>query len=163
MGNFCGARYVPEIKISVLCDICIDNYKKYRKCGKREGENLLLTAVKKGHIYCVKALLESGADVNNNEHTAAIMEAVWDDDDECLKLLLRSGTEVNDVKFKDLINNALICVAKGHSGECSQLLVKEGADVNSVNSTGETALTFASSCQLFECGRSYFDGPIEPL
>ena len=165
MGNICGARNITERNIYTgVCDLSgQDNYEKFRKCGKHAGKKLFLMAVTKSHIYCVKALIETGADVSNTEHAEALMRAAWDGDDECLELLLRTGAGVNDPKFKDLKNNALIAAAKTGGGECLKLLVKEGADVNSVDSTGETALTCASSCYFFNCGGSSFADPKESL
>ena len=85
MGNFCGTRPAAVGKAHGLCEVCEEYYKQFTKSAKRKGRDPLLRAVERGHIYCVKALIQAGADVNSGDYVAALMQAVIDGDDECVK------------------------------------------------------------------------------
>ena len=83
MGNFCGTRPAAIEKVQGLCETCEANYEQYTKSGKRKVQSPVLRAAERSHVYCVKALIESGADLNNC-HVATLVQAVRDGDDECV-------------------------------------------------------------------------------
>ena len=116
MGNFCGTRRAAVRKAHGLCEMCEDNYKELTKSGKRKGEDPLLRAVERSHIYCVKALIQAGADVNNGDHITALMQAASDGNDECVKVLLQGGADVNYTDNSG--DTALIQAAKKGNDEC---------------------------------------------
>ena len=138
MGNICVRGRHAAGQARGLCQICADDYKQYNKTGKHNGEAPIQWAVERSHIYCVKALIESGADVNSSDLAAALMQAVSDGDDECVQVLLHVGAGVNSTDRNG--DTALILAAKKGYVECLNLLVNAGANVNKRNRNGSTAL-----------------------
>ena len=97
-------------------------------------DGTLIIAAWRGHVNCVRTLIEAGADVNSPALTSAVIKGR----EECVNLLLESGADVNaqsDILFK---------AATYGREKWVEFLIKKGADVNHQNSRGNTALMRAA-------------------
>jgi ankyrin repeat protein len=103
------------------------------------GRSALTLAVLGGHMACLDALLEYGADANamdSNESSPAMMAACeghW----EMLEKLLAAGCDPNG-QF-DQEHSMLMLAAMSREPECVRVLVKFGADVDYRRPDGQTA------------------------
>ena len=106
---------------------------------------LLINTNTKDDINSVKALIDSGADVNqvNCRDETAVIWAARDGKAKILKLLIENGADLNK---KDCDGNTAIMLAVIHGQtEIVEILLEHQADINAVNSQGDTALILASS------------------
>ena len=88
------------------------------------GSNLdgtLIIAAWRGHVDCVRALIDKGAKVKSN----ALRSALVKDREKCVTVLLEAGVDVNKQK-----EPSIITALKYDSHKCVNLLLNAGADVN---------------------------------
>lgn len=117
-----------------------------------ESTTLMITA-QKGHLDCVKLLLERGAKLNlRTEHGNALNFAAFSDRREVARFLLDRGIDTDvagqrllsfrrgDKGFTPLMN---ACLSERNDPTLVKWLIERGADVNAKASTGETALSVA--------------------
>ena len=112
----------------------------------------LVTAVVRGNIKNVKALLDAGANVNlsNKWGVTALTEACSCVNREgCVRLLLRSGADVNHLC--NYGGTPLMMANYNDRVEYVQALLDTGADVNIVNTGNWTALMFAAKYKSLRC------------
>ena len=100
------------------------------------GINALYMAARRGHINCVKSLIEAGADVNsiNKHHNTPIMGAAEHGFNGCVEELINAGADVNSVDLDG--DTALMCAAITGKGHCISTLIEVGSDVNIANNEG---------------------------
>jgi ankyrin repeat protein len=103
----------------------------------------LHVAAGKGDIAAVQALLEAGADVNQQDALGAtpILYAAANGKLDIVKFLLHNGADVNAQK-KDGMSALIMAAASGHSSVV-RALIEHGADVNAQDATGQSPLDFA--------------------
>ena len=100
----------------------------------------LCEMIGRGDINDVKALLEYGADVNQQTphfKTTPLLRAIDEQDAEIVKLLLSAGADVN---LASLSGSPITAAAWRASGNIVQMLIDAGADVNAFDYHGYTAL-----------------------
>lgn len=101
----------------------------------------LCEMIGRGGVKDVKALLKSGADVNQqtpNFQTTPLLRAIDEQDAEMVKLLLSAGADVN---LASMSGTPLTAAAWRNSTDIVQMLIDAGADVNALDYQGKTALS----------------------
>ena len=99
-----------------------------------------------GHVKCLEALLNAGADVNyvnpENGYTPLMWSARYGKN-ECMELLIKAGADMN---ISDLHDDDALMLSSTHVGniKCVKLLLEAGADVNHTNWQGATPLMYAA-------------------
>ena len=88
-----------------------------------------------GHVKCLEALLNAGADVNHKNKKNGYTPLVWavrNGKDECVDVLIKAGADVNicDSNGDSALMNASVYQ---RSVRCAELLIEAGADINAVN------------------------------
>ena len=103
----------------------------------------LLCATSRGHIECMKLLLDAGVDKDavNDEGWTPLMYAAAAGFTDGVKLLLDYGVNVNKTDNDGW--TALMIAAMNWDNNIQKLLLDAGAEVNIVNSDGKTALIIA--------------------
>ena len=105
-------------------------------------------AAESGNLPAVRALLESGLDVNKGALTRPLLFAVTKGREEVVKALIEAGADVNLTSSDNLSNLrcTLPLVAAAFSGRsvCIALLLDAGADVDKQEDDGCTALYAAA-------------------
>lgn len=106
------------------------------------GLTPLMTAVGKGHVNVVKALLKAGVNTetkNENDGSTAIFYTVKNDNGvEVARILLDCGANVN-AKTKDS-KNTLHTVVFEENADVVEFLIKAGIDVNARDKFGRTPI-----------------------
>ena len=102
----------------------------------------LLAAASKGHIECIRILLQAGADVNaiGYENYTALILACLHSRDESVQLLIESGADVNLSLDRGAALHAAVSVG---SLKIANILLRAGANVNVVDLDNQTALMVA--------------------
>ncbi|CAH1154571.1 unnamed protein product [Phaedon cochleariae] len=104
----------------------------------------LHSAAEKGHLDCLKILVDSGGDVNiqDNEGDTPLHWAAYQGHLDCLKILVDSGGDVN---IQDNNGGTLLhwAARQGHS-ECLKILIGSKGDVNIQDNKGDTPLHWAA-------------------
>ena len=128
-----------------VCEDCIKGEKNRYCAGKVVNCSSLDKAAVDGHVECLQALLDAGADVNyvNSEKEHALVLAAGDRKDQCVEMLVKAGADVN---IADSIGKtALMFASKYGNIKSVELLLEAGADVNKADNYGYTALMFAAA------------------
>ena len=98
-----------------------------------------------GHVKCLQALLNAGADVNYANKKNGYTPLMWDAQngrDECVEMLIKAGADVNTTK---LISPLMLASGSKGNARCVELLLEAGADVNyNDGDDGYTALMHAA-------------------
>ena len=117
------------------------------------GQTGLISAAKRGHLKCVKVLIQSGANVNKqlpDGRTALIFAAAAaGDHSKCIETLINAGAKVN--KQTNEVRNALMYAAQHGNGKCVDVLLHAGTYVNKQDGCGNTALMWAARYGHAEC------------
>ena len=115
------------------------------------GSSCLWAASRSGHEGAVKALLESGVDVDVDEAktadgTTALCAAADEGHEGVVEQLVKAGADVNKAAGTHRGYTVLLSAAAlGHEG-IVELLLKAGADVNKAETTtGSTPLSIAAA------------------
>ncbi|MBR5895721.1 MAG: ankyrin repeat domain-containing protein [Akkermansia sp.] len=110
----------------------------------------LTLAAQKGHLECVKLLIEYGADIQEEdiEMDTPITLAASNGHTECVRYLLEKGADVDSYSVN---GTPLIQAARCGSAECMQLLLNNGANVHKSVSYGTTSLKEAIYNLSVEC------------
>jgi ankyrin repeat protein len=106
----------------------------------------LILAAKNGHVEAVRALLQSGADVQRSsaKTETALHWAAWNGHPEVCSLLLDWGAKVNTMGGGGTWKaTALHWAAYADQLSVVKLLVGRGADVSLTDANGETAAVWA--------------------
>ncbi len=113
---------------------------------KADGKMALLFAAMRGDVEAVRALLNSGADVNvkHEDGWSGLMLAAVNGYSPVVEALLDKGANV-DAKEDFMGQTALIWAVKGGYTSVVNVLLKAGANVNARDKFGGTALTRAAS------------------
>ena len=142
-----------------LCEPCSEHYID-------SGTNLdgtLIVAAWRGHVNCVRTLIDEGVDVNNTALTSAVikgrdecvnilLEARADANkqggilgkaaaygrDRCVELLLQRISDVSEAR----LNMVLMRAVELNQSKCVNVLLNAGADVNTLDEieNGHTVL-----------------------
>eukprot|EP00798_Chlamydomonas_sp_ICE-L_P001802 gene1802-biopygen14623 len=104
-----------------------------------------------GYVECIKALLDSGAEVDkpNIEGSTPLHAAASEGHEECIKALLDSGAEVD--KTNKHGRTPLHQAALNEHVECIKVLLDSGGEVNRKTSRGNTPLHVAVWQGRVEC------------
>ena len=145
-----------EAKSTVTSDICDDCKKEGTVRPASAGMNVfesgfgamvsLEIAAAEGHVKCLEALLNAGADVkyaNCDNGYTPLMWAARNGKDECVEVLIKAGADVN---IGDSHNENALMHASSYlqNIKCIKLLLEAGADVNHSDRHGATALMHAA-------------------
>ncbi|CAG0890864.1 unnamed protein product [Darwinula stevensoni] len=106
----------------------------------KSWEAPLLLAAARNQLSKVKAIIESGADVNARDPkgNTALHAAASLGHQACMEALIRAGADVDAANGDE--ERPLHGAASLAASDPVQILLEAGADVNAVNSRGETAL-----------------------
>ena len=138
-----GARYGKNLEkqlVEVIWDkevsqsVCLEKMKYLIYLGanvnkrNKDGDTVLMEAVKRGNAEIVKFLIENGANVNqkNKEGETALMVASEKGKADIVKLLIENKADVHQ-KNNDNWNALLVACAEGHF-EIVDMLVQNGAE-----------------------------------
>ena len=135
------ATQVFSPKISIKHTIA--DARHYSLLPERESQ-LLINAVARDDIDAIRALQQSGVDINVpalGDGTALII-AVKRDNKAMVQALIDLGADVDQSSSGD--GNPLITAAMSNNLELAELLIDNGADVNAIVPRDETALINAS-------------------
>ena len=104
------------------------------------GDTTLITAAYNGHVGCVNAWLDAGADVNtgNNRNETPLIHAAKRGHTECAEVLINAGADVNLANAHRM--TALMAASELGSETCVELLTRSGADPNYTTESGHSAL-----------------------
>ena len=105
-----------------------------------ERSNMLHLAASKGHIECVRYILDMGlaVDSSDNHETTALMFASYDGHYEVATLLLDCGASVS--RYDEDGDTPLLAASGGGHSKIANLLLARGAPVNHQNNDGMSAL-----------------------
>ena len=110
-------------------------------CAKANStNNASLTPAGTGHLVCVNAAVNVGADVNGEDTEVALIKAVDNGCIRCVNTLIATGADVNSTDG----NVPLIKAATNGYCKCLEFLLAAGADVNKQDAHGNTAVMEAS-------------------
>lgn len=117
----------------------------------KDGNTVLMEAVKDGDMVRVTELIKNGADVNakNKNGGTALMLATGLGHTDCARALLETKVDVN-ARTKDEETALMLAVDGGHM-DCVKALLEAGADVNAKNKNGWTALMAAVAKNNVDC------------
>ena len=117
----------------------------------KDGNTVLMEAVKDGDMVRVTELIKNGADVNakNKNGGTALMLATGLGHTDCARALLETKVDVN-ARTKDEETALMLAVDRGHM-DCVKALLEAGADVNAKNKNGWTALMAAVAKNNVDC------------
>ncbi len=131
-------KFMIETKgADVNCKVILaENVKSRHGCFPIES------AAAKGHIECLKYLMEKGADVNpvGGEGPAPLVFAASSGSMECVNQLLEAGVDVNQANEWW---TPLIAAASCGNVDCVRVLLEHGADVSQRDRYGKLPLMFA--------------------
>ena len=99
-----------------------------------------------GHVKCLEALLNTGADmnmVNEGNHYTPLIWAVRYGHHECVKVLIKAGADVNKTECRSSPLWFASCFTE--NPRCVKLLLEAEADVNKMNSQGRALMQAACS------------------
>ena len=127
-----------------------DLEKKFTFEGKWREMTALVYSAKKGHIDCLRVLLDAGADVNakNEDGNTSLIYSAKKGHTDCLSALLDAGADVN-AKDKNGVTSLMYSARNGHS-DCLRALLDAEADVNAKDNFGKTSLDVTGNG---ECAR----------
>ncbi len=146
---------VSKMRVGICFKIGPQNRALFGKCAK--SDTALTLAAKRGHVNCVKLLLESGADITAcsqeigpdlrwHYNGNALMHATVNNHVDVLNALIQFGADVN---FCTSDGGALLLASFAGYAETIDVLIKAGADVNQATEGGRTPLRDAAdNCHL---------------
>ena len=133
----------------------------FGETGEKLGTEPMYLATYNGNVPAVRALLESGVDVNKNTltgikyrdsenvyYTTALHVAAKNGHVATVKLLIENGADLNtrqESSFGHTGTTPLGVAAERDNSLCAIELIKAGADVNLASSSGATPLMIAAS------------------
>ena len=121
-------------RMEKVCTDCKETGQKIQKERVKVPlkETTLTVASGRGHVECVRALLDDGADVNAHEWlrgaapmTTSLMAATRSKNVDCVRLLINAGADINYTNLSD--GNALETACMSGCSECVKLLLDAGA------------------------------------
>eukprot|EP00798_Chlamydomonas_sp_ICE-L_P021508 gene21508-biopygen30221 len=127
----------------------------------RDLDAPLHRAARNGHLECIKALLDRGAEVNIkcNVGSTPLHSAAFYGRVECTRALLERGAEVNT---QDNNGNAPLHFAAWNGYlECMKALLDSGAEVDAQDNNGSTPLHDAARGGHVECIKALLDSSAE--
>lgn len=118
----------------------------YSKSGgiiNNNGDNAITTAIKRNYTDMVKAVCQSGAELNehNREGLTPLSLATKLGSNDIIKILLEYGADINYKNDKGTTALMAACLTREVDGV--KTLIEQGADVNIRNKNGMTCLTAA--------------------
>ena len=149
-------KTMAHISTYLVSDKIIEESKYKAKLSLQENDSIpvqfsaLKIAAQHGHVECVKALIDAGADVNDCAmNTSVLMQAALKDHVPCLKVLAAAGADVNFTNARG--SNALYMAMKHGHVNSVQALIATGANVNSANNHHSTAVMVAAEYGFNSC------------
>ena len=120
--------------------------------GDAEGTNVLIHAVQKSNVDCLKALLEMNADPNLTDalNKTPLIWAIKRQHFDFVELLVQFGAKINSVKSGGPFT-ALVFAAMHGNTRILRFLLDHGADVHARTTDGSTALLFAARYEKTSC------------
>ena len=144
MGNLLGFHNISE----QLCESCYDDYQTSLSFGSEPLDEVAA----RGHVYCLRALIEAGPRVRKEERhdvlTSALTSAPHNGHLDCMQILFEAGADVNQNDY--LFHSPLSLAAERDRKEAIEFLIEKGADVNVVNDM-YTGLARAAMYGQYDC------------
>ena len=144
-SSTCGRRLIIAAVCAIVClglqaDTVAASGQPESVSIRSVEPHLLIDAVKRRDLSAVRALLETGTDVNKRarDGSTALHWAVHQDEVETAATLLAAGADVSATTRYGVAPLALASL-NGHAGMIARLLA-DGADPNATQPGGETAL-----------------------
>lgn len=106
----------------------------------------LLQTIRDNDFTAAKALIASGADVNQEDeltYLTPLMLSVDKNNIEMVKTLIKSGADINK-KYRRSGYTPLMMALNDHKPELAKFLISEGADIKTQANDGTTALIIAA-------------------
>jgi ankyrin repeat protein len=121
----------------------------------------LAEAVRKNDVKAMEALLQRGANPNEEIHDgwSLLLQAASDGHTGIVRLLIAAGADVNKKNRNGV--TPLMMAADSCSTETARALIDGGARVNALNDYGATALIYAISVGALEGAREFISLLIE--
>jgi ankyrin repeat protein len=93
--------------------------------------------------YCIKALVEAGANVNfrDDQNSSSLIEAAYLNKYETMQVLMEHGADVNAADRYE--NTALLITARRANADMVETLLARGANFNTSDNNGRTVLLLA--------------------
>ena len=138
---------VEAVRAHLLAGVAVDVV-TYGRVGctrdKRGGCTALMRAARRGHVACLRVLLEGKADPNmiTEGGRTALAYSARCDQEGCLRALLAAGAVVD--ARDGYGQTALVHAARGGHEPCLRALLQGGAVVDAQDNEGWTALMWAA-------------------
>ena len=137
---------VNDLKVALDKD---STWKKYK--DSKNNYNVLMISCMKGHIQCVKAILER---ITNNEliedkctnGMTSLLISAWYGHTEIVNLLIKCNADINATDSYG--NTALMKATRQNHISCVTELIEAGADISLLNNHGTTAYDMAKSAEM---------------
>ena len=144
MANVLGSHNISE----QLCEFCYDDYQTSLSFGSEP----LPEVAARGHVHCLRALIEAGALTRKEEQhdvlTSALTNAAHNGHLDCMQVLVEARADVN--QSDPLFHSPLTLAAQRGRKEAIEFLIEKGADVNAVNQM-YTGLARAAMYGQYDC------------
>ena len=164
MGNKCFSAKHQQIQRKLKEGTVIRPCKAHSKISediKGKWATLLIGPTHDCHLACLAALIEAGADVNEQlrtgetalhfhplQHKLSYDNKIGDAHFQCIKLLVEKGADVN-IRQRDG-QLPLFKAAEANHSNCVELFIKSGVDVNTKADNGKTPLLAAAEKGCYE-------------
>ena len=98
-----------------------------------DKDKVLVHSAGKGHLHCLKAAIQAGADVNRHDrYGSALPSAARNGHTKCVDTLLQAGANVN--RLDKYYNSAMKYATSNGHGKCLNLLIQAGGYVDKQDS-----------------------------
>ena len=137
-------------KSEVDCDVCNDFPEEIQALKNKRMHR----AATQGHVTCLKAAIEAGADVNEHDEPTGQRKEILDGINTFSSCATSKYAEL--IFEKEDLNNppqktALVLSAENGHNECVEFLIKSRADVNKKDTLGRTPLMAAAESGHHQC------------
>ena len=140
-------RQQNERRAAADCDKCEDFPEEIQALKNKR----MFRAAAEGHLGCLKAAIDAGADVNILDEPTGQRKEILDAEDTLFSGLINKHTVLFADEYPDQYNRndppqktALIHAAENGSDECAELLINSGAEVDKTDTSARTPLMVAA-------------------